>query len=54
MNILLPIGGAGSRFKNEGYKIKKPLIKITDRYTKNSYDFRALKDIPWINQKIKD
>ncbi len=55
MNILLPIGGAGSRFKNEGYKIKKPLIKITDRYTgkKIPMILGALKDIPWINQKNK-
>ena len=28
MNIIIPIGGKGERFKNKGYNISKPLIKI--------------------------
>jgi len=28
MNIILPLGGLGSRFKKEGYTLPKPLIKI--------------------------
>lgn len=53
MNILIPIGGESSRFKKEGYKIKKPLIKITDKYSgeKIPMILGALKDIPWINRK---
>jgi capsule biosynthesis phosphatase len=28
MNIILPIGGLGERFKNENYTVPKPLVKI--------------------------
>lgn len=28
MNIIIPIGGIGSRFKTQGYKLPKPLINI--------------------------
>ena len=28
MNIIIPIGGKGERFKNEGYNLPKPLINI--------------------------
>lgn len=28
MNILIPMAGAGSRFKKEGYKVSKPLILV--------------------------
>jgi capsule biosynthesis phosphatase len=28
MNIFIPLGGLGQRFKNEGYSLPKPLIKI--------------------------
>ena len=31
MNIIIPIGGKGERFKNKGYNISKPLIKIFDK-----------------------
>tara|TARA_X000000950_G_scaffold193517_1_gene233323 strand:- start:15855 stop:18251 length:2397 start_codon:yes stop_codon:yes gene_type:complete len=31
MNIIIPLGGKGERFKNEGYKLPKPLIKIFDK-----------------------
>lgn len=32
MNILVPMAGLGSRFKNEGYEVPKPLIKINGNY----------------------
>ena len=28
MNIVIPMAGLGSRFKNAGIKIPKPLIKV--------------------------
>ena len=28
INILIPIGGIGERFKNEGYNSPKPLINV--------------------------
>jgi len=31
MNIIIPIGGKGERFKNEGYTKPKPLINIFDK-----------------------
>lgn len=31
MKILIPMAGAGSRFKREGYKISKPLILVNQR-----------------------
>lgn len=31
MNIIIPIGGKGERFKNKGYTISKPLIKIFNK-----------------------
>ena len=31
MNIIIPIGGKGERFKNKGYNISKPLIKIFNK-----------------------
>jgi dTDP-glucose pyrophosphorylase len=31
MNIIIPVGGKGIRFINEGYTIPKPLIKIFDK-----------------------
>ena len=27
MNIIIPLGGKGERFKNEGYKLRKPLTE---------------------------
>ena len=30
MNIIIPLGGKGERFKNE-YRLPKPLIKIFDK-----------------------
>ena len=31
MNIIIPLGGKGERFKNNGYILPKPLIKIYDK-----------------------
>jgi dTDP-glucose pyrophosphorylase len=31
MNIIIPLGGKGERFKNEGYLDPKPLIKVLDK-----------------------
>jgi len=31
MNIIIPLGGKGERFKNNGYNLSKPLIKIFDK-----------------------
>jgi NDP-sugar pyrophosphorylase family protein len=31
MNIIIPLGGKGERFKNEGYLLPKPLIKIFNK-----------------------
>jgi NDP-sugar pyrophosphorylase family protein len=28
MNIIIPIGGIGQRFKDEGYLLPKPLINV--------------------------
>ena len=32
MNIIIPLAGKGERFKKEGYKEPKPLIKIFNKY----------------------
>ena len=31
MNIIIPLGGKGERFKNSGYDLPKPLIKVLDK-----------------------
>ena len=31
MNIIIPLGGKGERFKKEGYALPKPLIKVLDK-----------------------
>lgn len=31
MNIIIPLGGKGERFKNDGYLLPKPLIKVFDK-----------------------
>jgi NDP-sugar pyrophosphorylase family protein len=31
MNIIIPLGGKGERFKKEGYISPKPLIKVLDK-----------------------
>jgi dTDP-glucose pyrophosphorylase len=31
MNIIIPLGGKGERFKNNGYILPKPLIKVYDK-----------------------
>ena len=40
MNIIIPLGGKGERFKNE-YRLPKPLIKIFDKemiFYEDTYD----------------
>ena len=32
MQIVIPMSGYGERFRREGYKVPKPLIKINNRY----------------------
>lgn len=32
MNIIIPLGGKGERFKKNGYTTPKPLIKVFDKY----------------------
>ena len=32
MNIIIPLGGSGERFKNNGYTSPKPLINIFDKH----------------------
>lgn len=31
MNIIIPLGGKGERFKNDGYLLPKPLIKVLNK-----------------------
>lgn len=31
MNIIIPLGGLGQRFKNAGYRVPKPLLRVADR-----------------------
>ena len=31
MNIIIPIGGKGERFKNKGYTVPKPLIEVFEK-----------------------
>jgi NDP-sugar pyrophosphorylase family protein len=44
MNIIIPLGGKGERFKNQGYLLPKPLIKIFDKeilfYTIDNLDIK--------------
>jgi dTDP-glucose pyrophosphorylase len=51
MNILIPMGGLSSRFKEAGIKTNKALLDITDRHSgrKLPMVICALQDIPWIN-----
>lgn len=37
MNIVIPMAGAGQRFKDEGYKVHKPAILTIDRRTGREY-----------------
>jgi capsule biosynthesis phosphatase len=32
MNVIIPIGGLGERFKNEGYNVPKTLVKFNGKY----------------------
>lgn len=52
MNIIIPMAGAGQRFRDEGYKISKPAIPTTD--TRTGKDFPmvvcATKDLPGVKE----
>lgn len=50
MNILIPMGGRGQRFKDAGYTIGKPCIPTTDRHTGQKLPMVvcAIKDIPGV------
>ena len=53
MIILIPMGGEGSRFRKEGYKINKAEIPVLDRHSGKELPMIicALKDIPWLKNK---
>ena len=31
MNIIIPVGGKGERFKHKGYTVSKPLIEVFEK-----------------------
>jgi choline kinase len=49
MNIIIPLGGKGERFKNNGYNDPKPLIKIFEKqmifYVLNNLKFKEQDNI---------
>lgn len=53
MNILIPMGGHGTRFLEAGYKENKACIQTTDRHTGKKFPMIvcAMKDIPGIYDK---
>lgn len=53
MIILIPMGGEGSRFRKEGYKLNKAEIPVLDRHSGKELPMIicALKDIPWLKNK---
>lgn len=48
MNILIPMAGAGSRFTKAGYKLHKPIIPISSRYSNAKVPMvvAAVEDLP--------
>jgi len=48
LNILIPMAGAGSRFKSQGYMIHKPILPIYSRHEKQNIPMvvEAVKDLP--------
>ena len=48
IKILIPMAGAGKRFSDEGYKLHKPVIPVTDRKTGDKIPMVicATKDLP--------
>ena len=53
MIILIPMGGKGTRFSDQGYALNKALIPVTSRHDGKKYpmSLSALMDIPWSNHK---
>lgn len=53
MIILIPMGGKGTRFSDQGYALNKALIPVTSRHDGKKYpmSLSALMDIPWCNHK---
>ncbi|MDC1131826.1 hypothetical protein OAT59_04495 [Gammaproteobacteria bacterium] len=53
MIVLIPMGGKGSRFTEEGYRLNKALIPVTSRHSgkKHPMALSALIDIPWCKLK---
>jgi len=53
MIVLIPMGGEGSRFLEQGYKQNKAEIPVLDRHSKKELPMIlcALKDIPWLKKK---
>jgi len=51
MIILIPMGGKGSRFSEQGYKLNKALIPVTSRHDGKKYPMAlsSMLDIPWCN-----
>ena len=49
MIVLIPMGGKGSRFADEGYNLNKALIPVTSRNNgkKHPMALSAMLDIPW-------
>lgn len=47
------MGGKGSRFTQQGYKLNKTLIPVTSRHDGKKYPmaFSAINDIPWCKNK---
>tara|TARA_X000000950_G_scaffold288101_1_gene403300 strand:+ start:1458 stop:2252 length:795 start_codon:yes stop_codon:yes gene_type:complete len=53
MIILVPMGGKGTRFADQGYTLNKALIPVTSRHDGKKYPMAlsSLMDIPWIKLK---
>ncbi len=59
MNIIIPLGGLGSRFKNSGYLLPKPLINVLGKpiifYLLDNLNFTSINNIiiPYNNELSK-
>lgn len=53
MIVLIPMGGKGSRFTQQGYKLNKTLIPVTSRNDGKKYPMAlsAMHDMPWCEYK---
>ena len=58
MNIIIPLGGKGERFKKEGYILPKPLIKVLDKeilfYVIDNLDIQSIDKVYIIYNKELD